>query len=91
MFRVKSKPDYQNQHGVVVGQLVGDGIIINIVSGSVEGTVSMNILKTNPKLCAGNMSICAYQREDIQVSSSFRVYDFGILECVVIEIQSFPI
>ncbi|ELR11591.1 uncharacterized protein ACA1_258530 [Acanthamoeba castellanii str. Neff] len=62
--------EFENSHDVVVGQLIGDGLFIQLEADGEQAKI------TSPN--AGNVRICLYRREDIELNSNFGVYDFAL-------------
>ncbi len=61
----------QNEHGVVVGQLIGDGVLFSLVDQDTGNTGFIEDSYT------GNVTICIFKRPDIYLDDAFNTFDFA--------------
>lgn len=76
----------KNNHGVVVAQLIGDGVVLTLenqqggdtVDGSfLSGTHSLLIIYRADVSLSGEITLCLYERSDILKDSAFPTYDLA--------------
>lgn len=82
---------WQNNHGVVVAQLIGDGVVLTLenqqggdtVDGSfLSGTHSLLIIYRADVSLSGEITLCLYERSDILKDSAFPTYDLAYKYCL---------